>query len=292
MAYPNPYLRAAGDIDFLVRRCDYEKTAVLLEKNGFKLSHEKHPGQHHYGYRYRAVTFELHCRLGSIKQSDDTLISLFEEGIMNSDRIEIGSFSFPVLPEDLNGLSLLFHINQHLRSGLGLRQIIDWMMFVDRLPADVWDNQVLPMLRQTGMEKLALTVTAMCQQYLGLRKIVEESDSYPSQELMDYILEKGNFGKKSGEEGKIASVSMLITSPARFGKRLQKGGMLRWKAAKKHHILRPFAWIYQIGFITTELLKNHVSPHQFFENNRKGVSQRDLIEKLGLKIDREITENN
>lgn len=226
MAYPDPYLRAAGDVDFLVRRCDYEKTAALLEESGFELNHEKLSWMHHYGYKYRKVSFELHSRLGSIKQSDDRLISLFEEGIMNSERKEIGSFSFPVLPEDLNGLSLLFHINQHLRTGLGLRQIIDWMMYIDRLPTDVWDNQVLPLLRQTGMEKLALTVTAMCQRYLGLRKIVEESESYPCRELMDYILEKGNFGRKSGKYGKISSVSLVSSSPVRFWKRLQKGGTL------------------------------------------------------------------
>lgn len=288
MTYPDPHLRSAGDIDFLVRRCDYEKTAALLEVNGYKLEHEKDPRVHHYGYTFNGFSFELHRRLGSVRETDEELIALFEDGILHRERKEIGSFWFPVLPVELNGLSLLFHINQHLRSGLGLRQIIDWMMYVDRLPEDVWKDQVLPMLRRTGMEKFALTVTAMCQKHLGLRRIVEEDDSYPCEELMEYILEKGNFGRKSGEEGKIASVSLVITSPVRFFKRLQKGGMLRWEAARRHRVLQPFAWIYQIGFITRELRENRISPRVFLANKRKGAAQRELIEKLGLRIDREI----
>lgn len=33
-----------------------------------------------------------------------------------------------------------------------------------------------------------------------------------------------------------------------FFRRLQKGGRVRWMAAKKHAILRPFAWLYQAAF--------------------------------------------
>ena len=290
--YPDPHLRAAGDVDFLVRRCDYERTAALLEDSGYKLAHEKNPRGHHYGYTYGGFSFELHHRLAVIKEKDEKLLSLFEEGIMHCERQEIGNFQFPVLPPELNGLSLLFHINQHLRSGLGLRQIIDWMMYIDHLPEDIWKGQVLPMLRQTGMEKLALTVTAMCQKYFGLREIVEKDDSYPCEELMDYVLEKGNFGRKGGEEeGKIASVSLIASSPFRLLKRLQIGGMSRWKAAGRYRVLQPFAWIFQIGFITRELMRHHVSPRMFYRFNRKGVVQRRMIEKLGLRIDREIVEN-
>ena len=283
MAYPNPSLRAAGDVDFLVKRADYETAAKLLEENGYELSHGRNPKHHHYCYAKDGVSFELHRRVGILAETDEELLARFEDGIDRREFAKLGDFEFPVLPTELNGLTLMFHINQHLRSGLGLRQIADWMMYLERN-----DNleELLPIFRETGMERLALTVTVLCQKYLGLRQFVEDTGEYPVEELLEYIFEKGNFGKKSGQEGKVASVFMVVTNPVRLFKRLQDGGMSRWKAAGRHKALRPFAWIYQIGFILRELSASGISPKKMAEQRKTGAEQRELIRKLGLGIDR------
>ena len=159
LSYPQPTLRAMGDVDFLVRREDYEKTADLLEQNGFQLAHEKIAKVHHYEYIKDGISYELHKRMAIVRESDEELNALFDDGITNREIRQEGKYLFPVLPVDLNGLVLLFHINQHLRSGLGLRHIIDWMMYVDKNGIE----SVLPLIRKTEMEKFAFTVTAMCQ---------------------------------------------------------------------------------------------------------------------------------
>ena len=292
MAYPNPYLRASGDVDFLVKRCDYERAAGILEENGFVLAHKKDPCKHHYAYSKNGIFFELHRRLAIITESDEKLLSVFEKGIANREIYSIGDFHFPVLPPELNGLTLIFHINQHLRKGLGLRQIIDWMMYVDSLSADTWENKLLPMLRETGMEKLALTVTAMCQKYLGLsRTLVQDSDIYPCDTLMDLIMERGNFGKKSERDEKVALVFFDIASPVRLIRHLQHSGMVRWEMARKHRILQPFAWIYEIGAIYSEFLKTRMTPRRFLKQRKRGLERRKLIRDLGLELDRDIMEH-
>ena len=149
----------------------------------------------------------------------------------------------------------------------------------------------MKLLKTVGMEQLALTTTAMCQRYLGLRQDFhgcETVDPELCDELMSYIMEKGNFGRKSGETGKIASVFFDISSPIRAFRRLQAGGMCRWDAAKKHPILRPFAWIYQIGFIARELIRNRIRPGDLIEQHSRGLRQRKLIEDLGLRVNRTI----
>ena len=284
LSYPQPMLRVMGDVDFLVRRADYEKTANLLEQNGFKLAHEKNSKSHHYEYIKDGISYELHKRLAIVHESDKELNALFDNGITNREIKQVGSFSFPVLPSDLNGLVLLFHINQHLRSGLGLRQIIDWMMYLDKNGID----RLLPLLRKTEMEKFAFTVTAMCQKYLGLKTIIPMKDDYPCDELMEFILSKGNFGRKSGEKGKIASVFLDMSNPIRVFKRLQAGGQARWEVTKKYKILRPFAWIYQITFIIRELNQNKITLNQFWDQREEGLEQRKLIKKLGLQVERMI----
>ena len=231
---------------------------------------------------------KLHWRLATVQESDEELISFFEEGIDNRELKETEGFVFPVLPVDLNGLVLIFHINQHLRSGLGLRQIIDWMMFMDKLPEGVWEEKMLPVLRKTGMEKLALTVTAMCQKYLGLKTIVDNIDDYPCDELMDYIMEKGNFGRKDETRNRVASFSLTSTDIKSVFRRLQTGGLTHWTSAKNHPVLRPFAWIYQSFRILGIFLKKGIKPAEVIEQQRHGMKQRELIKSLGLKIDRMI----
>ena len=50
MAYPHPTLRSMGDVDVLVKRCDLERAAELMENNGYSLEHAKDKRDHHYGY--------------------------------------------------------------------------------------------------------------------------------------------------------------------------------------------------------------------------------------------------
>lgn len=228
MSYPHPSLRTMGDIDFLVKRTDYLRAAEILEKDGYRLENEKDLHFHHIGYVKNGVNFELHCRLGSIRESNDALISLFEAGIDDRRLCTLEGFTFPVLPPELNGVALLFHVDQHLRSGLGLRQIVDWMMFVHRQTDDGRMERLMEILRETGTEKLAVTVTAMCQKYFGLRKGVPgcvEADEALADSLMEYVMEKGNFGRKSGTKGKIAAVFLDIKTPFRAIRRLQRGGL-------------------------------------------------------------------
>ncbi len=85
--------------------------------------------------------------------------------------------------------------------------------------------------------------------------------------------------------------SLSATEKGGFFRRLQAGGLIRWKAAKEHKILRPFAWIYQLGRIIKILIKNGVSVGKVREQKEKGLEQRRLIEALGLKMDRTIRMN-
>ena len=138
-------------------------------------------------------------------------------------------------------------------------------------------------------------MSAMCQRFFGLPKTLdgcETVDAALCDELMAYIMEKGNFGRKSGKTGKISSVYLDMSNPVRFFKRLQTGGMTRWKAAKNHPILRPFAWIYQIGSVSRELAKNRISAKEMADQHARGVRQRELMKALGLDVERSIGARN
>lgn len=53
-------------------------------------------------------------------------------------------------------------------------------------------------------------------------------------------------------------------------------------------ILRPFAWIYQVGRIVGIFIKNKTTPKQILAQREKGKEQRELLTALGLSLDRMI----
>ena len=284
MYYPHPSLRTMGDIDILVKRTDLDRAAVLMETNGYQLTKDKEYAKHHYSYTKGKISFELHKRLSVIDDTDEQLLTLFERGIDTREYKITEGYRFPVLPNRLNGLVLISHINQHLRQGLGLRQIIDWMMYVKSLSNNEW-NDLLVLLQATGLEKLAATVTAACQKYIGLEMTFPafaEVDEGVCDELIKYIMEKGNFGQKAGTEGKIAAFALSNCKKGDFFRRLQAGGLYRWRVARSNHFFRPFAWVYQLLRVLGILVKHKIMPKEVLTQNNRGVEQRKLIRALGL----------
>lgn len=288
--YPRPECRVSGDVDFLVERSMYQTATELLQQHGYSLSEEDELAPHHRGFWKNGISFELHRWLGSVDADNEALITYVESGIGN--RIYEKNTGAPVLPPDLNGLSLLLHINQHLRSGLGLRQIIDWMLFVDEETDEaLWQHSIMPLLQRFGFVKLAAVVTRMSQNYLGLRSELAwcpETDESLCDALMDYILAKGNFGRKSSNSDRIANAFLYTDTLAHTLKRLQQDGLRRWKAAKKHTYLRPFAWLFRIGEIIKSLLTGKHTVAELSKLKDDGERQRDLIYSLGLQVEKKV----
>lgn len=288
MYYPAPFLRAMGDIDLLVRRSDYEAACSLAEQNGYVFNDADPSGFHHRAYTKNGVEIEIHRRLGSVPEKNESLIALFEDGIGKRQTASIGKFSFPVLPAELNGLVLLLHINQHLRAGLGLRQIIDWMMFASRELEGERYETLRPLLAQLGLERFAASVTALCRRFLGLNGEFPWADDVPesvTDEFMEYIMSMGNFGSKADSEERISSAYARANNPFKLISIMQKSGLRHWDAAKKHPILRPFAWIRQ-GFVTLrDMKKNGIPLKKLKQLRASGEKNRELIEMLGLGAD-------
>lgn len=281
--YPNPRLRCAGDIDILVKREDFKRTAKHLEENGYKLLGDLSKVSHHNEYLKNGEIIELHRWLGGFSESDDKVISLFEKGIDNKIVGQINGYSFHRLPMIMNGLVLLFHFKQHIRTGIGLRHILDWMLFVYQEINDEEWKELSKILDDLKLKKLAITLTAICQKYLGLNR--DYPWCYTAEEdlcddLMRYIMNRGNFGNKNDGNEQMASFWITGKDPKTFFIRLQKGGLSRWRSAKRLKFLRPFAWIYQLGYILRQMYEQKRSLTEMKVLYELGVRQREMIDRL------------
>ena len=275
--YPNPKYRVMGDIDIMTRREDFEVACEQLLAAGFQEEQNVDIIRHR-GFEKGIICVENHIYFASLndpKQAqylDDLIIKNINES--------------HYLPDLVNGLVLLEHISQHLEHGLGLRQIIDWMMFIDKcLPDEKWPV-FEPMVARIGLKNLAIVAARMCEIYLGLpeRHWYAGANETLCNQLMDYVLDSGNFGSKwSGDEKTGENVFASVTTPKAMLTLFQERGLINWRAAQKHRFLRPFAWIYQ-AFRYLKRGLDREDAHEKLRSEYKASKQRiALFSALGVK---------
>lgn len=281
--YPKPQLRTMGDIDLLVRPEYYEdavSSLICVGCDEITSKAEAEAGRHR-SFRYNDVSIELHHYFSLISDRDkaDALDNLLYDAI---------SLNSTELPDVENGLVLLSHIRQHLEGGLGLRQIVDWFMFVRScLDDETWYSSFQEKAQLTGLETLAITVTRMCQIYLGLTTAItwcKDADEQVCNDLMQYVMECGNFGRsreilQSGATSKLPS----LKHPIQLFKYIQFHGETNWKVLKKHSWLKPFAWLYQSSHYIKFAIQNRVTPNKFKSIYEEGQRRNEMFASLGIK---------
>lgn len=282
MYYPKPYLRTMGDVDFVVSYENFDEARSVLETNGYAFRGDCGDDRD-YEYIKNDVVFELHHHFSK----DPAVEKYVQDGIKNSVTGCVTGTEFPCLPPAENGLVILDHIRHHFTtSGIGLRHLIDWMMYAHSVLNDeFWNDRFQPMAKAAGLERFAIVLTATCKKWLGMPddySWCQGVDDDLMDQTIEYFLANGNFGRNLERRGtKVENVSAELKSKGRF-RYLQSTGEMTWPALKKHPWLRPFAWIYQScrfakrGFVV--LFRNK----GFKKELEDGLSKGEYYRKLGL----------
>lgn len=248
--YPNPEYRCMGDIDLIVAPDDFDHAAAILKRLGYEPL-EAH-NERHESFDRSGIHVELHHYFSTlhVEKHARYLDQRIWNALRQAEYRRVEQYCFPQLPVVENGLVLLQHICQHLETGLGLRQIIDWMLYVKaELTDELWENEFEEAAKEIGLSKLAIVTTRMCQMYLGLTKErtwCKNADSNLCRELMEYVICHGNFGRKDRFGSIAVPIINSFRNPMAFFRMAQKSGRLNWKALEKYPWLIPFAWIYQL----------------------------------------------
>lgn len=286
--YPQPKSRSMGDIDLIVPPADFDRAFALLESLGWENDAPLEINPRHAGFQKAdCPEIELHRYFSTCtdKRQADFLDQVIYDAIPRAEWTDVEGFSVPVLPPLENGLVLLAHVNQHLGSGLGLRQILDWQMFVEAyLTDELWEHEFRHAAQQIGMEKLAVTTTWLCRTYLGLQTSAtwfDGADAQLADDLLRYIMHKGNMGRKM-ERGTQATriVMHSFRSPAALVRYLHTGGRSHWAPARKHAWLAPAACIYQIGHVIRKGLARNASMGELVNDARSAQEEVDLLKRL------------
>ena len=134
LRYPNPLHRTPGDIDFVVAPKDFDRTMDVMEKIG-KVDHGL-VHEHHGMAWVDGVTVEPHYKVHNYQRPStdqamqEMFSSVFPSGLSSAD---IDGYAVPIFPPTFESVFLISHMVNHVyEEGLGLRQVIDYAMFLHR----------------------------------------------------------------------------------------------------------------------------------------------------------------
>lgn len=278
--YPEPAFRTYGDIDFLIYG-DKENEAVaeFLVSNGFSDENrdDEFNRARHIQLRKDSIEYELHQRFSlQLDESDYLLDEMLKKSVPEKQD------DFYCYDDVMNGIILLEHLKYHIFDrGVGMRQVIDFMCFADKvLTEDFWNEKFFPVLEKFNLTKFAIHTVRMCEIYFGIKphSFTASADDELCRQLMDEIRSSGNFGRKKDSFN--MSVSKYIGRGINF-RQLQAGGMFNWKAAQKHKILVPFAWVYQIFRLIGILISSRMKGKKL----SGGINQKKETDTLLYNLD-------
>ena len=265
--YPEPSLRAAGDVDFLVRPNDVAKAGKLLESIGFVVDHGEADDGIHIAYTRPPMSiWELHRSVNGIpggeigekiKAEMDRMIET--AALVNREEVACR------VPDQLHhGLVLLLHTAAHLTSeGVGLRHLCDWVVFASFLSDAEFREIFEKKLKSFGLWQFAQVLTLLGIRYLGAPKRIWALEAIDSRKvtnetlegLMNDILSGGNFGKKDmnryreikyisdRDEHHVSSRGMIKQGFFTMNNKVKANH----KVLGKHKLLYPFGYVAEGG---------------------------------------------
>ena len=204
MNYPHPELRCSGDIDLLLSPDEIDRAQTLLLSNGYALTANEDGEGGHRALHRGPFILELHHSPSGMP--DTPTCDALRAHFLGAERAPAFYGELPILPPDKRAVLMLAHKLEHVTtSGLGLRHLCDWAMFVAReLDSALWD-ELTPQLRRFGLLRFARIVTRACVDHLGLPQSCApwcaDTDPALSDALLEDILQSGNFGHKENRYG-------------------------------------------------------------------------------------------
>lgn len=196
--YPEPYMRAMGDIDVLFRREDMEKArALFVEKIGFQ--HHMDMEAHDIFMRDRDLIVEAHRSIDV--ESDEERWHVFSDPWAHAKRERGSRFAFE--PEYFL-LHLLRHLAKHLlSSGIGLRSILDIGLYVGKMQAHIDQESLKTLLEHSRLDRFCANVMSLNRILFGIDPVPsldEEAVSDPAfiDEIVAYIATSGVHGTAAG----------------------------------------------------------------------------------------------
>ena len=252
--YPDPFFRAMGDVDFLIRKEDIGKATEILKAEGLVPWDTEHIC--HIVFRKEKMHFEMHFEPAGMPEgkAGELIRNYLEDIFDRTELIQTETATFRKPSDFHHGLIILMHTYHHMLSeGIGLRHLCDLAVFFDHFSNDEFINVFYEKLSEVGLWKFTKILGMVSHEYLGLpyRAWMGDEDETLCADVIDDIFNGGNFGSKDKERsnqgivisnrgkdgiGRPALVQMIST--------MNELACTPFPFLRKVKVLRPFGWIF------------------------------------------------
>lgn len=288
--YPDPLLRALGDVDFLISDEYWEQTKQLLVEGGFSVEGESH--DFHLGFHKGRLVLEMHHEPFGFKgEGAKALLPIVPELIEKSTLIQCDAATFRGPDAFGHGIVILLHAYRHLiDTGVGVRHLCDWAAFISRFSDQEFTDIFHERFEKLGIWKLAQAFGATAHCYLDVpyQQWMGKIDEELCRMLMLDIFNGGNFGRGEGERT-TQNLSIYSTGKELSGgnstvqllRGLNKTAMERYPRLMKCKIFRPFGWIILgVRYVFRVLIgKRKKAPA---DTVQMAAMRRNLYQQLGV----------
>ena len=260
--YPIPELRTFGDIDFLIRNEDREKSDDLMIQCGFERKTDWEPV---YSYYKNLEFYEIHTDVMEVDVSEKADYKEYFSHTWERARLSDGH-SYVLSPED-HLIYLLTHIAKHIRgSGAGIRMYMDIAVFLKHFDNQLDREYLTREFSKLRFEDFSNMVFSVVQRFFAVESPIplREVDPQILNDFMNYTMEGGVFGHAGRDSGlnslknddrdsdKVSRVSTLLHRVFPAAKNLEK----RYTYLQNKPWLLPAAWVHRF-IITRSSLGEH-----------------------------------
>ncbi|MBR2329714.1 MAG: nucleotidyltransferase family protein, partial [Clostridia bacterium] len=208
--YPNPELRALGDVDFLIDTSRQAEIESALMQAGYERDGMEHIS--HRIFRKVGAHLEMHYQVPGIPvgEKGDKVRAFLKDAVKCGECRQGGLAEFYAPCPKHHGLIILLHMQHHnLDDGLGLRHLCDWAAFVNATQNEAfWTDELLPLMKEIGIMKYASVATKLCATYLHIPcpTWAADADDALCDGLLADVFLGGNFGRKNNERARSGSL--------------------------------------------------------------------------------------
>lgn len=285
--YPEPFSRIMGDTDVIVN--DVEKAKEILENNGYKCVNEN-AELWHIEYQKNSMSVELHHTIHGIPEGNVQVEALFDDLYKKTETYQTVFGDVTVPSHFHNGLIMLLHMHSHFNSsGIGLRHLSDWAVFVNSFTEEEFINIFEAKLKSIGLWRFAQMLSqASTKIGLSYNSWMGEREEELSTFIIEDMLSGGNFGRKDKKKkaiiGFVPKDNEAESSPVKqYFKYGIKNIYAMWPKTKKYKILLPFAFIVYCFRILFRIILGKTKIYSL----KKGYDRRDTIKKLNCFVKEE-----
>lgn len=200
--YPMPELRQCGDIDLYVGVENYSKACSLIDTIASEKMPENGDSDKHYEAKVGEIVVEIHeySEINPSAYYDAIYQKYSDEGLSTDLRVlDFSGVSVNTPSDTFNAFYIFNHLWQHfLTSGVGLRQFIDWMLFIHKHKDTIDESKLKCILDDMNLMMPWQVLGCILVNDLGLSMcdfpFYDQRYERKKGRILKMVLKEGNFG--------------------------------------------------------------------------------------------------